>query len=96
MKAVLGLLLVLVPFVWFYVKHYSKKLALRMETNLYLDRLYEALLREDAELAMSLYSRFFQKFGDDIDYAVYIGNLPATPRNSACISFMRAIDMRRS
>ena len=96
MKAVLGLLLVLVPFVWFYVKHYSKKLTLRMETNLFLDRLYEALLREDAELAMSLYSRFFQKVGDDMAYAVYLGNLPPTPRNNACLSFMRAIDIRRS
>ena len=96
MKAVLGLLLLVVPFVWFYVKHYSKKGYVRMQTSMFLDKLYAELQSENITGASRLVIDFLNKASEDMEYMHILNNLPLTPRNKLCFDFIEHVAKQAS
>lgn len=95
-KAIVGLLLLLVPFAWFYIRYYAKQLKAKMEVNLFLDSLHNALVQSNMEEAYRIFNGFCIKSLGDRDVMYQLDKLPMTRRNIECLQFMQQVDEVRS
>ena len=90
MKIVLPFLLILIPAIWFYIKHYSKKATVLLESNIFLTQLYEAILQNDEYKANQVYTKFIKKAAYDAQYLVFLNNIPHTEKNEICIRYIKS------
>lgn len=92
MKIIASLLLFIVPFVWFYLKFYAKKLKTKMEVNLFLDNLHNELIQGQHEKAFHIFHDFSIKSMGKPDIMYELSHLPMTTRNLECLNFMKHVD----
>ena len=90
MKIVIPFLLILIPAIWFYIKHYSKKATVILESNMFLSQLYDALLHNDQFKANDLYNNFFQKASKDPEYLMFLKNIPYNSKNQVCMAYIES------
>lgn len=90
MKIVIPFLLILIPGIWFYIKHYSKKATVHLESNIFLTQLYESIAQNDEYKANELFNKFFQKASKDSDYILFLKTIPLTEKNEVCMAYITA------
>lgn len=90
MKIVLPFLLIIIPAIWFYIKHYSKKATVMLESNIFLTQLYESIVQNDEYKANDLFNKFFYKATRDPDYLLFLKNIPDNDKNQICMAYISA------
>lgn len=88
MKAVVALLIALIPLVWIYLKHYAKKANSIVQANLHLERLDEKLKQRDWDGADREVFNLIMKTMRFSEVSEYFDRVKSTERNRRCLAYL--------
>ncbi|AAP69905.1 hypothetical protein WH06_24080 [Aeromonas salmonicida subsp. salmonicida] len=93
MKAIIPLLLALIPLIYIYLKHYAKKANGIVQANLALERLDAQLTSESWWGAKNEFNTLTLNSLKYPEMILYMEKLPVTKRNTRCVSYMKLISV---
>lgn len=93
MKAVAALLFALVPLIWIYLKHYTKKANGFVQANLALERLDAQLVAGNWREAKVVFDSLILKTLQYPEVNAYFERLPMTERNKRCMLYMKLLSI---
>ena len=91
MKAIIPLLLALIPLIYIYLKHYAKKANGIVQANLALERLDAQLISENWGEAKNEYNTIALNSLKFPEMLSYMEKLPITKRNTRFVLYMKLI-----